>query len=262
MRMCMVARRFTGPGILLAILVTGQSAVAQTPPAVEASVASIRSKPRIVVHLYVDPSLNRMADWRARTDAFKAEASARNVPISNEYTNGFLSAGGTLLVRIRPRILVGGELGIIRDLEGFIVTEPISLGGIFPVSGEYGVETTTVGRNAQFVLAFYPREQSRAHLQVGAGMGQSHVVSFSRRADADGRGTGPIVSALFGNEWKMFYLAAGARFNRMSISYTRLDDVGVRNAQDFGLQESEREPNADLSGVFVRVGMTFDWFRD
>jgi len=260
MRICMVARRFTGPGALLAVLVTGQAAVAQTPPAVDASVASIRSKPRIVVHIYVEPSLNRMADWRARTDALKAEASARNVPISDEVTNGFLSGGGTLLVRIRPRILVGGELGMVRDLDGFAVTEPI--GGIFPGSAEFGVQTTTVGRNAQFVLAFYPREQSRAHFQVGAGMGQSHVVFSSRRSDADGQGTGPIVSALFGTEWKMLYLTAGARFNRMSINYTRLDDVGVRSANDFGVQEFLRDPNADLSGVFVRVGVTFDWFRD
>jgi hypothetical protein len=90
------------------------------------------------------------------------------------------------------------------------------------------------------------------HVQVGAGLGQSHVVFSSRRADADGEGTGPILSALFGTEWKMFYLTAGARFHRMPINYTRLD-LGSR---------SGRDPDVDLTGVFVRVGLAFHWFRD
>jgi hypothetical protein len=91
----------------------------------------------------------------------------------------------------------------------------------------------TIGRNAQFALAFYPREQSKTHIQVGAGLGQSHVMFSSRQAEADGEGTGPILSALFGTEWKMFYLTAGARFHRMPINYTRLDDLGIRSDREF-----------------------------
>lgn len=265
MRICPLATRFKGPGLLLAVLVAGQPAAAQNLPASHASVPSILSNPRVVVHVYVEPSFNRMADWRARIDALKAEASARHVPISGEVTDGFVAWGGTLLVRLTPRILVGGELGMVQDQDRFAVTEPI--GGIFPGSGEFGVETKTVGRNAQFVLAFYPREQSRTHFQVGAGMGQSHVLFSSRQAGADGEGTGPILSALFGTEWKMFYLTAGARFNRMRINYTRLDDLGVRSARDFlandaAVREFLHDPNVDLSGVFVRVGVAFHWFPD
>jgi hypothetical protein len=270
MRICPLATTFKGPGLLLAVLVAGQPAAAQTVPPSDASVPSILSNPRVVVHVYVEPSFNRMADWHARMDALKAEASARDVPISDEVTNGFRSWGGTLLVRLTPRILVGGELGMVHDNDLFVVargiggvTEPI--GGIFPASTEFGVGTATVGRNAQFVLAFYPREQSRVHFQVGGGMGQSHVVFSSRRASADGEGNGPILSALFGSEWKMFYLTAGARFNRMRINYTRLDDLGVARTfqgNDGGVREFPHDPNVDLSGVFVRVGLAFHWFRD
>jgi hypothetical protein len=56
-------------------------------------------------------------------------------------------------------------------------------------------------------------------------------------------------------EWKMFYLTAGARFHRMPIKYTRLDDP--RSGREF-----PDDPNVDLSGVFVRVGLAFHWFRD
>jgi hypothetical protein len=55
----------------------------------------------------------------------------------------------------------------------------------------------------------------------------------------------------------MFYLTAGARFHRMPINYTRLDDLGIRSDREF-----PDDPNVDLSGVFVRVGLAFHWFRD
>ena len=211
--------------------------------------------PRVVVHVYVEPSFNRMVEWRARIDALKADALARAVPVSGEHANGFVAWGGTLLVRVVPRIFIGGELGTVQDQDRFVVTEPI--GGIFPGLGEFGVAVQTSGRNAQLVLGFYPREGSHTHLQVGAGLGQSHVMFSSRRAEADGEGTGPILSASFGTEWKMLFLNAGARFHRMPITYTRLDDLGVRNGQ-----ELLDEPNVDLSGFFVRLGLAFHWFPD
>jgi hypothetical protein len=43
----------------------------------------------------------------------------------------------------------------------------------------------------------------------------------------------------------------------MPINYTRLDDLGIRSGREF-----PDEPNVDLSGVFVRVGLAFHWFRD
>jgi len=253
--MCSLATQFTRSGVLLAVLVAGQPAAAQTLPPSDASVPSTASNPRVVVHVYVEPSFNRMAEWHARIDALQADASARHLPVSDDVTNGFVAWGGTLLVRLTPRILVGGELGKVQDQDRFTVTELI--GGIFPGSALFGVGVETIGRNAQFVLAFYPRERSNMHVQVGAGLGQSHVVFSSRRAEADGEGTGPILSALFGTEWKMFYLTAGARFHRMPINYTRLDDLGIRSGREF-----PDNPNVDLSGVFVRVGLAFHWFRD
>jgi hypothetical protein len=248
---------------LLALLITGQPAAAQTLPANDSYVPSILSDPRVVVHVYVEPSFNRMGDWHSRIDALKAQASARQVPISAEFTNGFVAWGGTLLVRVTPRTLVGGEVGTVQDQDRFAVTEPI--GGIFPGSTEFGVGVKTIGRNVQLVLAMYPRELSRTHFQIGAGVGQSHVLFSSRRAQADGKGTGPIVSALFGTEWKRFYLTAGARFHRMRINYTTLDDLGVGSATDLRPNEAPgfpHDPNVDLSGVFVRVGVAFHWFRD
>jgi hypothetical protein len=242
----------------MAVLVSGQPAAAQPLPPSDASVPSTVGNPRVVVHLYVEPSFNRMAEWHARVDALQADALARHRPVSNVVTNGFVAWGGTLLVRLTPRILVGGELGKVQDQDRFVVTE-LSPGGIFFPAGpaEYGVGVKTNGRNAQFVLAFYPREQSNTHVQVGAGLGQSHVAFHSRQADADGEGTGPILSALFGTEWKMLYLTAGARFHRMPISYSRLDDLGIFSGQEF-----PDVPDVDLSGVFVRVGLAFHWFRD
>ena len=213
------------------------------------------SNPRIVVHVYAEPSFNRMAEWRARIEALQADASARHVPVSDDITNGYVAWGGTLLVRLTPRIRVGGELGRVRDQDRFAVTEPI--GGIFAGSAEFGVGVETTGRNGQFVVAFYPREQSNMHVQLGAGLGQGQVVFASRRAEAEGEGAGPILSALFGTEWKMFYLTAGARFHRMSINYTRLDDLGIN-----GVREFPDDPNVDLSGVFVRVGLAFHWLRN
>jgi hypothetical protein len=246
---------FTRPFLLLAILAAGQPAAAQTVPPSDGSLPSVVSNPRVVIHVYAEPSFNRMGDWHARIDALKAEAATRLVPISNEVTNGYISWGGTLLVRFRPRILVGGELGKVQDQDRFAVTEP--LGGIFPGSAEFGVGVRTVGRNAQFVLAFYPREQSRTHFQVGAGIGQSHVSFDSRRAGAEGDGTGPILSALFGTEWKYFYFTAGARVNRIPITYSQPYDLGGLSGPEF-----LKDPDVDLSGVFVRVGLAFHWFPE
>ena len=217
---------------------------------------STASNPRVVVHVYVEPSFNRMAEWHARIDALQADASARHLPVSDDVRNGFVAWGGTLLVRLTPRILVGGELGKVQDQARFAVTEPYGTSVLFPGSAEFGVGVKTIGRNAQFALAFYPRDQSNTHVQVGAGLGQSHVVFSSRQAQADGEGTGPILSALFGTEWKMFYLTAGARFHRMSINYSRLDDLAIVSGR-----ELQDDPNVDLSGVFIRVGLAFHWFR-
>jgi hypothetical protein len=250
-----LATQFTRSVVLLAVLVAGQPVAAQTLPPSDASVPSTPSHPRVVVHVYVEPSLNRMTEWHARMDALQADASARGLPISDMVTNGFVAWGGTLLVRLTPRILVGGELGKVHDQDRFAVTEPV--GGIFPGSAEFGVGVETTDRNAQFVLAFYPREESNWHVQLGAGLGQSHVVFASRRTQEDGEGTGPILSALFGTEWKIFYLTAGARFHRMPINYTRLDELGIRNNREF-----PDDPSVDLTGVFVRVGLAFHWLRD
>ena len=54
----------------------------------------------------------------------------------------------------------------------------------------------------------------------------------------------------------MFYLTAGARFHRMRIDYTGLDDLAIRTGQEF-----LNDPNVDLSGVFVRVGLAFRWLK-
>ena len=253
--MSALATQFTRSGVLLAVLVAGQPAAAQTLPTSDASLPSTASNPRVVVHVYVEPSFNRMAEWHARIDALQAYASVQNPPVSDDVRNGFVAWGGTLLVRLTPRILVGGELGKVQDQDRFAVTELI--GGIFPGSAEFGVGVETIGRNAQFALAFYPRAQSNMHVQVGAGLGQSHIEFSSRQAEADGEGTGPIVSALFGTEWKMLYLTAGARFHRMPINYTRLDDLGIPSGREF-----PADPDVDLSGIFVRVGLALHWFRD
>ena len=256
--MCSLTPQFTRSSVLLAFLVAGQPAAAQTLLPSNASVPSTASNSRVVVHVYVEPSVNRMAEWRARIDALQADASARDLPVSDNVTNGFVAWGGTLLVRLTPRILVGGELGKVQDQDRFVVTE-LRSGSIFfpPGPAEFAVGVKTIGQNAQFALAFYPREQSNTHVQVGAGLGQSHVVFSSRQAEADGKGTGPILSALIGTEWKMFYLTAGARFHRMPINYTRLDDLGIGSGREF-----PDDPDVDLSGVFVRVGLAFHWFRD
>src|SRR4029450_685171 len=169
-----LATHFTRSGVLLAVLVAGQPAAAQTVPPRDALVPSPASNPRVVARVYVEPSFNRMAEWHARIDALQADASARHLPVSDHVANGFVAWGGTLLVRLTPRILVGGELGKVRDQDRFAVTELIE-GGIFfpPGPQEFTVGVETIGRNAQVVLAFYPREQSNMHVQVGAGLGQS-----------------------------------------------------------------------------------------
>lgn len=250
-----LATPFVRSGALLTVLVAGQPAAAQTLPPSDASVPSTVSNPRLVVHVYVEPSFNRMGEWRARIDALQADAAAQHLPVSDDVTNGYVAWGATLLVSVTPRIRLGGEVGQVRDQDRFAVTEPI--GGIFAGSAEFAVGVETIGRNGQFVLAFYPREHSNMHVQLGAGLGQSHVVFSSRLAEANGEGAGPILSALFGTEWKVFYLTAGARFHRMSINYTRLDDLGIGSAREF-----PDDPNVDLSGVFVRVGLAFHWLRN
>ena len=92
------------------------------------------------------------------------------------------------------------------------------VGGLFAGAAEFGIEAKDVGRNAQFVVALYPREQSATHFQLGAGIGKSHFFFSSPGGDADGEGTGPFLSALFGTNWKMFYFGAGARFRRVGIN--------------------------------------------
>jgi hypothetical protein len=63
-----------------------------------------------------------------------------------------------------------------------------------------------------------------------------------------------------GTEWKMFYISAGARFHRMPIDYTVLDDHLFSGSAPRGALVEE--PNVDLSGVFVHVGLAFHWFHD
>src|SRR2546423_8044281 len=123
------ATQFQGLGLLLMVLVAVHPAAAQAVPESAPPVASHPVNPRLVVHVYVEPSFNRMADWRAGVDALKAEAEVRHLPISDEYTNGFVAWGGTLLVRVTPRILVGGELGAVQYQDRFAVTEQV--GGLF-----------------------------------------------------------------------------------------------------------------------------------
>jgi hypothetical protein len=255
MRISSPSTRFTGAAVWLAVGIGAQPASAQTAPAGNASAASTASNARVVVHVYAEPSVNRMGEWRARIDDLKADAAAQRVPISGEAANGFLAWGGTLLVRLTPRVFVGGEGGMVLDQNRFVVTEPI--GGIFPGSGEFEISAKTLDRNAEVVLALFPREESYTHVQFGAGIGHSHLLFASRQSGAEGQGTGPIFSALVGKEWRMFYLVAGARIHRMPINYSGTADPGRPGPQGF-----PRQPDVDLSGVFVRVGLAFRWFSD
>jgi hypothetical protein len=168
--MCSPATRLTRSGVLLAVLVAGQPAAAQTLPPSDASVQSTASNARVVVHVYVEPSFNRMAEWHARIDALQADALARHLPVSDDVTNVFVAWGGTLLVRLTPRILVGGELGKVQDQDRFAVTELI--GGIFQGSVEFGVGVETILARNPPVIA-------------GSCHGSLTSLTFSRNARID-----------------------------------------------------------------------------
>src|SRR5690242_2633100 len=95
-----LATQFIHAGVLLALLAAGPPAAAQTLPPSDVPVPSTASNARVVLHLYVEPSFNRMAEWHSRIDALQADASARHLPVSDDVTNGFVAWGGTLLVRL------------------------------------------------------------------------------------------------------------------------------------------------------------------
>jgi hypothetical protein len=91
--MCSLATQFTRSGVLLAVLIAGEPAAAQTLPPSDASVPSTASNPRVVVHVYVEPSFNWMAEWHARNDALQADASASHLPVSDDVTERLRGGG-------------------------------------------------------------------------------------------------------------------------------------------------------------------------
>jgi hypothetical protein len=242
---------------LILVLVIAAPVAAQP---VETSAAPETNRRRIVLRLYAAPSMNRMADWRADIDALQEEALARNLPISNTHTNG-IGAGGTVLVQVTARMFIGGEFEAARDYDAFTTHEPYG-GSFFPGSADFGTTATTVVRMAELAVALYPRQQSRIHLQAGVGMGWSHVSFQSRTADNEGRGDGLSLSGLFGVEWKMLYLSGGGRFYRARVDYTPLHQPTPTPRDLFANDGFVGGRNVDLTGVFLRVGLAFDWFHE
>jgi hypothetical protein len=216
----------------------------------------------VTVRLHAGPNLNAMSDWRSGIDTLQSRARQQGLPVTGEPSIA-MSWGTTAIVHVTPRGGVGAEFEMLRDTRSFTVEDSL---WPFATSGSFGYRTETVVRTTQGVVAVYPRDGSRMHVQIGGGWGSGHSQFSSPGADASGRGSGMLASASVGMESSVWYVDAGWRFHRVHVKYDSVRDVTIGQRRDLFLNETAVrefvEPrDADFTGGWARIGLVFRFGR-
>jgi hypothetical protein len=216
----------------------------------------------VTVRLHAGPNLNMMSDWRNGFDTLQTRARQQGLPITGESAI-VMSWGATAIVHVAPRVGVGVQFEMLRDTRSFTVEDSL---WPFAAIGSFGYTTEAVVRTTQGVVALYPRDGSRMHVQFGAGRGSGHSQFSSPGSEATGRGSAMLVSASVGMESKIWYVDSGWRFHKVHVTYDAFRDVTIGQRRDLFLGEAELqgfvEPrDADFTGGWVRIGLVFRFGR-
>ncbi len=256
------------PGVLVCLFfpaiqlaARAQTAASATQP-VALGDASVT--PRVTVRLHAGPSLNLMSDWRSGLNTLWDMTEARGLS-PRDKSCICMSWGSTVLVHATERVALGGAFEMLRDTREFTVTDSLQFFGP-PRAASFGFGNEAVVQTKQIVAAFYPREGSRTHVQVGGGIGTGHTTMSTPGSDAKGRVRGTMVSLSAGTEGRFWYMDAGWRLLRMKTQSSVVSDFDIQEARDvFG---SQAEVQAfvggrvtDLTGGWVRAGLVFHFGR-
>ena len=240
--------------VMLALIASGvaSTVAAQTPEPDASPVVSAPATPRVTVRFYAGPNLNLMKDWR------NGMSTLQNLAGGSDKSCICMSWGSTALVHVTPRVAIGGAFEMLRDTRGF------SVGGNLPfgLSGTFRFGNETVVQTKQDVAALYPREGSRTHVQVGAGLGSGHTTMSTPGSSASGRVKGTMLSASAGTESRFWYVDAGWRFLRMKPRYTEVRDFDIDEPRDVfanvgQVEEFIRGRDVDFTGGWARIGLVF-----
>lgn len=133
-------------------------------------------------------------------------------------------------------------------------------------NASFGFGANTLDTTKQAVVAFYPRETSRMHVQVGAGVGSGRVELSTPGSDALSRAKGLLFSGSAGMETRFWYVDAGWRIHRLAVTYDAVSDHAIDFARDIFADEAEvrdfvRNRDSNLSGGWMRVGLAFHFGR-
>jgi hypothetical protein len=243
-----------------------RTAIAQTAAAATQAVALSDASvtPRVTVRLHAGPSLNLMSDWRNGLDTLWDMTEARGLS-PRDKSCICMSWGSTVLVHATERVAVGGAFEMLRDTRSFTVTDSLEFFGPRG-NADFGFGNEVVVQTKQIVAAFYPREGSRTHVQVGGGVGSGHTTMSTPGSDANGRVRGPMFSLSTGTEGRFWYMDAGWRLLRMTTQSSSVSDFDIQEARDvFGSQAEVQEfvggRTTDLTGGWVRAGLVFHFGR-
>lgn len=241
--------------LLPALLLPSYNAAAQMPEPVSVT-------PLVTIRVHGGPNLNLMGEWRDGMSSMQSMAEARGLSIEDE--SGFcVSWGTTALVHVTPRIAIGASFDWLRDMRHFSVSDFIPL---LDQNASFGFGANTLDTTKQAVVAFYPRETSRMHVQVGAGVGSGRVELSTPGSDALGRAKGLLFSGSAGMETRFWYVDAGWRIHRLAVTYDAVSDHAIDFARDIFADEAEvrdfvRNRDSNLSGGWMRVGLAFHFGR-
>ena len=251
--------------VVLGTLALAPAAAAQVEPAAEVlSISEDSVRPRVTVRLHAGPNLNVMRDWRDGLDLLEGLAQERGLPITDESCI-CMSWGTTALAHITKQLAIGGEFEVLRDTRKFSVDDQLRAFGINQTAS-FAFRNETVVQMSQAVAAFYPRQNSHLHFQVGAGVGRGHTEFSTPGSNASGRVRGWLLTTSVGTEAKFWYVDAGWRFHRTRTTLTEIGDHTIDEARDVFSSEAEVRDflngrEADLTGGWVRIGLAFHFGR-
>ena len=193
--------------VILALLMPGvqASVAAQTrmPEAIPLDSTPAASTPRVTVRLHAGPNLNLMRDWRDGLGTLWDMTEARGLS-PRDKSCICMSWGSTALVHVTSRVAIGP-----------------------PRSADFAFHNEAVVQTKQAVLALYPHEGSRAHVQVGGGLGTGHTNMSTPGSDASGHVRGTMLSVSGGTESRFLYVDAGWRLLRMRTTSITLNDAAI-----------------------------------
>jgi hypothetical protein len=264
----MQKRAIVKGAVILALLMpgvqAGAAAQARVPEAIPLDSTPAASTPRVTVRLHAGPNLNLMRDWRDGLGTLWDVTEARGLS-PRDKSCLCMSWGSTALVHLTSRVAIGGAFEMLRDTRRFTVTDELRAFGP-PRSADFAFHNEAVVQTKQAVLALYPHEGSRAHVQVGGGLGTGHTNMSTPGSDASGRVRGTMLSVSGGTESRFLYVDAGWRLLRMRTTSITLNDAAIDEARDVfssvaELQDFVRGRDTDLTGGWARVGLVFHFGR-